>query len=228
MKILIVSDIHGREDFSSIADEAGKADMIIVAGDMTHFGTCGDGIKIVEKIAALNPCLYCVSGNCDDPCFEKRLAEKGLSIHCRNIVFSSGGTDYSIAGIGGSLPTPFPTLNTYDEDEMEKMLLKISADTDILVSHQPPFGTSADIVRKIKHTGSKILKKFIEENSPLLCICGHIHESSGISKLGGTTVVNPGAFKGGKYAVAEFEGKTLKNIILKPQIMRRSDKFYPV
>ncbi|RKX77183.1 MAG: metallophosphoesterase, partial [Spirochaetes bacterium] len=37
------------------------------------------------------------------------------------------------------------------------------------------------------------------------CISGHIHESVGIDRLEDTLLVNPGAFKSGRYALIELE-----------------------
>ena len=38
----------------------------------------------------------------------------------------------------------------------------------------------------------------------LLAISGHIHEAAGIDHLGPTTLVNPGSFRQGRYAVADL------------------------
>ncbi len=56
------------------------------------------------------------------------------------------------------------------------------------------------------HTGSKALRAFIDDKNPVLCLCGHIHESSGKEYYGDTLVINPGPFKDGKLAVINISG----------------------
>jgi len=41
------------------------------------------------------------------------------------------------------------------------------------------------------HVGSESVRKIIEEYQPILCACGHIHESRCIDKIGETIIVNP-------------------------------------
>ncbi|MEM2929882.1 MAG: hypothetical protein QW797_03360 [Thermoproteota archaeon] len=44
-----------------------------------------------------------------------------------------------------------------------------------------------------EHIGSVEVRRFIEEESPALCLCGHVHERAGLSeKIGRTLVINPG------------------------------------
>ena len=44
-----------------------------------------------------------------------------------------------------------------------------------------------------KHVGNKDYRKFIERVNPKLVICGHIHETVGLTdKIGKTKVINPG------------------------------------
>ncbi len=43
------------------------------------------------------------------------------------------------------------------------------------------------------HVGSTSVRKAIEEYQPILGLHGHIHESSGVDKIGKTLVMNPGS-----------------------------------
>jgi Icc-related predicted phosphoesterase len=80
----------------------------------------------------------------------------------------------------------------------------ISIDTDIIVSHGPPYGYRDGAARhwrgseddtkwpEPEHTGSKELTKAIERINPRLVVCGHIHEAWGKEIMpNGTVVVNP-------------------------------------
>lgn len=63
----------------------------------------------------------------------------------------------------------------------------------ILLSHSPPFNTGLDLTHFGEHIGSVELRKFIEEESPILCLCGHVHERVGLSeRIGDSLIVNPG------------------------------------
>jgi len=71
----------------------------------------------------------------------------------------------------------------------------------IFVSHNVPYNTKLDLVNskdahkkaKGKHLGSKLVRRTIEKYKPFLYFGGHVHESSGLDKLGKTILVNPGA-----------------------------------
>lgn len=214
MKIFVISDIHGNDDFEPVRGELETADLVLCSGDLTHFESAERGMAIARKLRSYNPHIFFVAGNCDRPEMEKMLADDVLSIHGRTVKFICGGYTYRISGIGGSLHTPAATPNTYSEDDMAGFLGGIDPMTDIIVSHQPPYGTSADVVMKVLHTGSKNLRKFIEDNETVLCLCGHIHESSGISEIGSSVVLNPGSYRTGKYAVVQMNGKKIEDIKL--------------
>lgn len=66
----------------------------------------------------------------------------------------------------------------------------IPANTDILISHGPPYRIR-DKTNDGLNVGCKFLARRIREIKPKLVVCGHIHHSHGVSKLKcGTTVVN--------------------------------------
>ena len=212
MKLFLISDIHGNDNFDSIKDKIAQADLVLCAGDFTMFLPTEAGLAVAEKLASLNPATYMVCGNCDTPDLEGILVGKGLSIHGRTAAFSKGSERYTLAGIGGSLHTPRPTPNTWSENDLVDVLNSFGSTPDIIISHQPPYG-AGDTVMKTLHVGSKKLTEYLRRNSPILCLSGHIHEAAGIFRIGQTTVVNPGSFKEGHYAVADISGKDC-NIIL--------------
>lgn len=203
MKIFLISDIHGNDDFAPVKDKIAEADLVLCAGDYTMFKPTDEGLQVAEKLASLNPDTFMVTGNCDTPDLEGVLAEKGLSIHGRSISWNKGTEHYVLGGIGGSLHTPRETPNTWSETHLTEILRSFHENPHILVSHQPPYG-AGDTVMKMMHVGSKELSRYLRQNSPVLCLCGHIHEDAGIFRIGNTTVVNPGSWREGHYAVAEL------------------------
>jgi Icc-related predicted phosphoesterase len=62
----------------------------------------------------------------------------------------------------------------------------------IYVAHTPPYATSLDRLNRITPIGSRALRAFIERRVPPLTLHGHLHESAGIERLGGTVCANPG------------------------------------
>ena len=206
MKLFLISDIHGNDSFDSIKEKIAQADLVLCAGDFTMFLPTEEGLRVAEKLASLNPAIYMVCGNCDTPDLDGILSEKGLSIQGRSVAFSKGSERYVLAGIGGSLHTPRPTPNTWSENDLVDVLRSFKETPDIIISHQPPYG-AGDTVMKVMHVGSKKLTEYLRKNSPVLCLSGHIHEAAGIFKIGQTTVVNPGSWREGHYAVAEMSGK---------------------
>lgn len=64
----------------------------------------------------------------------------------------------------------------------------------VLSVHTPPHDTLCDIVGDGIHVGSSAVRDFILDAQPDVCLCGHIHESRAVDRLGRTVLVNPGAF----------------------------------
>jgi Icc-related predicted phosphoesterase len=210
MRILQVSDVHGSlEAAERISRKAGEvnADLIVIAGDITHFGGPSTALKILERISKSGLPLFFVSGNCDSPELLSWQPEglNAYNLHGRMREFSG----YLFAGVGGG-SGKFGTLTELEEDEFENILrgFRDVGGKLILVAHSPPYGTEADYTGT-KHIGSISVKRFIEEVKPLLVCAGHAHEGRSITRLGSTVVVNAGPAKDGFCAIIEIEDSTV-------------------
>jgi len=208
MRILIISDIHGKtEGLSGIRDRIEPVDLVIAAGDLTHFGSSEDALRVVEELKKIHPEILAIAGNCDNREIEAMLVRKGFAPGSKGI--GMGGMRFY--GLSGALPGPVKTPYERSEEDIEAALTEIESsgsETLVLISHQPPHGSVADRVMHLKHVGSRSLRSWIDRNSPALVICGHIHESHGHGFLGSSQVVNPGAFKDGRYAVLDLDGSS--------------------
>jgi Icc-related predicted phosphoesterase len=210
MRILQVSDIHGSlEAVEKISRKAGEvnADLIVIAGDITHFGGPSTALKILEKISKSSLPTFFVSGNCDSPELLSWQPEglNAYNLHGRLREFSG----YFFAGVGGG-SGKFGTLTELEEDGFEDVLRGFRGKSDrlILVAHSPPYGTGADYTG-MKHIGSISVKRFVEEVGPLLVCAGHAHEGRSITRLGSAVIVNAGPAKDGFCAIIEVEDSSV-------------------
>jgi len=218
LRILAFTDVHGnRKNLEKLlsSDDAKNVDVIAFCGDAAPYSNPSDVGYLIESLEKLSIPSVGVPGNMDNPS-AYRDGNRFKVIHGRYVTL--GG--YSFIGLGGSPPTPFGTVFELSEEEIARLLQNswseaVKHGPVIVVSHAPPYGTACDLAMRSMHVGSKSLRKFIEENIPLLCICGHIHESRAIDRIGDTVIVNPGPLKSGFYAVIEVRGFEVKRVELK-------------
>ncbi len=206
MKILAVSDLHG--DIKPITRylQENKADLIIIAGDITHFGPPELVEELLNEISSFGIPVMAIPGNCDPESFHVNIDQsQATNIHARNVIIRNIG----ICGFGGSNPTPFDTPLEFEEvqiyDEAKRAIEGIEGqEITLFITHAPPYNTKTDLLPSGSHVGSKSLRKIIEEVQPTLNICGHIHEASGMDKIGSTTVVNPGQLSHGQACLIQI------------------------
>ena len=207
MIVIGFSDIHGQ---TAAVDRLGnilqKADVVVLAGDITNFGNHRHARRVVESVRRHAGCVLGVPGNCDYPGVAACLDQEGINLHAKSRVI--GGIGF--AGLGGSLFTPFHTPNEHSETDVRRFLSGAAAGLPenlpfMLVSHQPPINTKCDRIRSGKHVGSRVLREFIEMRQPMVCITGHIHESVATDRIGKTTIINPGRFGKGCYAYVQIQ-----------------------
>lgn len=221
MNIVVLTDIHGHlEAVRRVSQQLERADLVIVTGDITHFGGEKEMRAVVRAITDRCKRLYAVLGNCDYPEAGAYLAEEGISLDGRWITVDG----LLVAGIGGSLPCPGQTPNEYEESEFDVVLTSlkqtIPSACDLFVSHQPPLNTVCDLARGNVHVGSASLRRFLLETSPALCLCGHIHEAAGTDRVGTTLIANPGPLMAGGYTRVFRDGPAIsariEHVVLGP------------
>eukprot|EP01133_Synstelium_polycarpum_P015583 gene15583-18508_t len=154
-----------------------------------------------------------------------------LSTYSKNVhrdVFRIG-EDLVLMGLGGSLPGyrdgqqewvgyPYQTDEALEADltathelAVKENILK-ETDNIILMTHVGPHCSStaidsSDLDESPIISGSKAIENFIVKNNKqvFLNIHGHTHASSGMVKIGSSSVVNAGPLKFGCYAVLVVE-----------------------
>jgi len=111
-----------------------------------------------------------------------------------HIQFSAyGGAPVATSGIPELLSVIFDEyyMNGSLRSEPRDFFLKNQA--DVIISHQPAFGT-LDKISGLGNHGSHGIRDYIENNEPLLALSGHIHEDYGIKKVQNTYCINPSNF----------------------------------
>ena len=112
------------------------------------------------------------------------MSSLGVFVHGKKVKLGV----WNLVGLGGSNPTPFHTPSELSEEQIESTLDKAGINEfSIVLCHPPPYGVF-DLVGAV-HTGSKAVRKMVEEKKPILLICGHIHEYEGKEILGDTLIV---------------------------------------
>ena len=198
-KILAISDIHGEENenlYSYLNNN--DVDLVLILGDITNFGPIDFVETFINKVINCNVDVIAIHGNCDPEGVCDAIGEVTSCLHNNCIVYK----DIVLLGYGGSNETPFNTPNEVSDDKIYDdvhKLLENNLNNDdkfkILVTHAPPFDSSADIIESGDHVGSHGILKVIQEFNPNINLCGHVHEAKSISKIGTTDVANPGMLK---------------------------------
>jgi len=193
VRILGISDIHGNS--MALAKAGGMArenqcDLILLCGDISVHHIYHDFYYLLEKTARHAKCMIILTlGNHDTPHPEKYFSKSSSSVVC--LVDQS--IEYKGLKIYG---TPWTKrcgdwnymLDT--EDELAEKFKMIPEDTDILISHGPPFGFG-DNTREGR-IGSEALTQAIQERPNLkLVVFGHNHGSFGWEgRIGNTVLCN--------------------------------------
>ena len=198
---LVFGDIH--DDIARVAEIPGLAEAagVIISGDLTVCGGVKQASRVLDAIAAHNPNIMAQIGNMDREEVTVWMEGKGWNIHRKHFEISPGVT---LMGLGCSTFTPFGTPSEHPDSRLAEWLedtvhhAKGYRDL-ILISHTPPLDSACDLISDGTHVGSSAVREFIQEHQPVLCVCGHIHESRGVDRIGRTLVINPGAFTSGGY-----------------------------
>lgn len=205
MDVLLLADLHGQfGKIDSFLDLG--ADAVFIAGDLTEMGPADSVEPLMSRIDV--PC-FVVPGNCDPKEILDVLEHSdSVCLHASQINLGK----ISIAGIGGSNPTPFKTPFEMTDKQIDDILHEIMPKLDrtvhnVLLTHAPPYGT-LDVING-EHVGSVSIQRHMK-SFDLVC-CAHIHEQRGITEVEGTKVVNPGMASIGNCAMIHF-GKEAKDI----------------
>ena len=191
MRLLLASDLHrSLRAARSLVERSSDFDVVIVAGDLA---TTRRGLTpVVEALSEITTPTVLVCGNSESAGELRAACEAwpaarvlpGASTTIEGVPFF---------GLGGAVPlTPFGSWSfDLDETTAAELLAPLEPDS-VLVTHSPPLG-HCDRDTNGRSLGSRSVLDAIVNTSPLLVVCGHIHESWGeTSTVHRTTIINAG------------------------------------
>lgn len=182
MIIDCISDLHG------FYPELEGGDLLIVAGDLTandHFDQYCEILHHISKAPYKKRIL--IGGNHDN-LLQEHADFFDLSINFDYL--QDSGTQFGGLKIWGSpWTTTFEGMNPHckaftvdTEEELAEKWELIPQDTDILITHEAPYGIGDYIPSKEEHVGSEsLIVKRSKMPSNKLHVFGHIHEGYGIT-----------------------------------------------
>jgi Icc-related predicted phosphoesterase len=183
--ITLISDTHANH--GSVQLE--PSDILVIGGDYCCRNTEAEFLEFISWVKK-QPVdqIIMVSGNHDN--YPYRHQERFLQIIEENEIKYLENSSATISGIrfwGSPVVAPifegFRKRNQLDEEERKKIWDTIPMDTDILVTHSPPFGIH-DLVRG-EHCGCKALLEKVMDIRPRYHLFGHIHQSYGETEING-------------------------------------------
>ncbi len=218
MRIYAIADIHGKKNHMaaiySVLDSF-SPELVVVAGDLTHFlnyRTC------LAQLDSLPVPVLAVRGNTDLRRTEAHIARANnlkLLTHKPSQI-----RDFSFVGSGGTFLLPFASRICLNEKKRLSTLPSPMDMDTVLVVHPPPKGICDKVGGKIC-VGSNNLARFIEQASPGLVLCGHVHEQPGKAMLGKSLVVNCSMSKTSAGAIIDLEKGTPPRVnLLHPDVIQ--------
>ena len=188
MKIVAISDTHGKHRELTLPD----GDLIIHAGDFCHYGSQSDLEDFLSWYKMLDyQTKILIGGNHDF--FAAESGDRFRQMLPSGIIYleDSGIEIYGLKIWGSPVQ---PDLVQWAFGKKRGLPMKahwdlIPPDTDILITHTPPYGI-LDQTRSGRSIGCEELTKRIAELDLRIHIFGHIHGSYGKCKIGNTQYFN--------------------------------------
>ena len=178
MKILHLSDTHGCH---RRLWELPEADVVVHSGDFCMGGTEEEAIDFIDWFCDL-PYAHkiFIAGNHDDCLYGAKIEGLDNNTHylCNSGIEIEGIKFYGV-----------PMFMEYCASGRENLhYAKIPIETDILITHNPPYGI-LDMDEGVNYGSEKLLEKLTTLNLKAH-LFGHIHARHGIETINGITFSN--------------------------------------
>lgn len=182
MSIVHISDTHNYH--RELQNDLPAADMIIHSGDVSMYGEPKEVDDFAKWFIGLDyKYKIFIAGNHDYCLYDQKA--KAIQSHLPANCYYLYNSGVKINGIN-FWGEPF-----FMEDEIDNRFLKtkkrIPVDTDILISHRPPYGI---LDTSFKSFGCPDLLLAVLRIAPRYHLFGHVHDAYGIDKAQATTFIN--------------------------------------
>ncbi|GEM48414.1 metallophosphatase domain-containing protein [Deinococcus cellulosilyticus] len=189
MKIVCISDTHNQHDLLKLP----SGDVLIHAGDFSMRGHVAETQAFLTWFAAQpHPHKIFIAGN-HDFIFEKRPQKARAMVPDGVVYLEDEGVTLDGVKFWGSpiTPTFFDWAFNRGPATIGSYWDLIPADTDVLITHGPPFGVLDQVLPEGKHVGCPKLLTTLDHCLRLkLHVFGHIHEGYGQVTEDGRISVN--------------------------------------
>lgn len=192
MKICIISDTHTKHKFLNFGLKSLEADVIIHCGDMTGNG----GINAIEEFmkwfSGLDQFKHkiCVAGN-HDWLFERNNL-RAREVVPENVIYLED--EETIIDDIKFYGTPVQKIFcnwafNRPESKLAQHWAGIPDDTDVLITHSPPYGIG-DYVSDGHQGSPSLYMEVVKRIKPKIHCFGHIHEGYGVKVIDDITFIN--------------------------------------
>ena len=195
MKILHISDTHGCHRHIHYLP---RADIVVHSGDFTMNGSVQEALDFMKWFCDLPyPQKIFICGNHDECLYGANIDGLDPNVHylCNSGAEISGVKFYGVPMFMGDCIS----------NRQTRHYANIPDDTDILITHTPPFGI-LDFDDNINYGSEELLSR-ISVVQPRLHLFGHIHSQHG------TTVFNGTTFSNGVIMNADYSDLRMPNLI---------------
>lgn len=192
LRLVCISDTHNQD----LLYDLPEGDVLIHGGDLTGRGKVKEIAKALDWLATYTKRykkIILIAGNHDfmaqkHPSLMKSMCEtRGLTY-----LFDSG-VEYEGVKFWGSPWQPWFhdwAFNLEEGYELQEKWDLIPTDTDVLITHGPPYGIRDKCFDGRKVGCHNLLREVKERIKPKFHIFGHIHEDYGQYKTKDTTFIN--------------------------------------
>ena len=188
MRFVAISDTHCRHNI-----KLPRGDVLLHAGDVSYKGQLYEVVDFLHWFEKLNYAhKVFIAGN-HDFYFEKQRKKEIEKLIPPGITYlNDSGIEINGIKIWGSPVTPWFfnwAFNRKRGKPIEKHWKLIPEDIDIIMTHGPVYGIH-DTILNGRHAGCKDLLEKVIQIKPQVFLCGHIHESYGVTKQHGIKFIN--------------------------------------
>ena len=188
MKLVFISDTHNRHRDIKIPE----GDILVHAGDVSSRGIKSEIDSFINWFQSQpHKHKIFIAGNHDF--FFEKIVERNVEVKIPNVIYlNDSGCEIEGLNFWGSPVQPefFNwAFNRKRGKEIKQHWDLIPKNTDILITHGPPYGI-LDKTTRNELVGCEELVKKVIEIKPKIHAFGHIHEGYGIFKNENTTFIN--------------------------------------